>query len=388
MNIRKYRTLTLSLILSSTMISTNVYAQSVSNLQNKQKNIESDINNANKKIGEKKSSLEDVKAEIVKLDKELKVATDELYEINTKLENVKAELNQANEDLVKATQEKNDQQQALQDRVRYMYMYGDTSYLDTLLSSKSFSDLLNRVEYLKVIHEYDQNIYNSLAEKEAEIQGLIETIEKSKKEVEVLQKSATQKKDELQANVSQKEALNKKIESDIDVLESQLDELDKANKDIESMIQAEIRRQQEEAAKKGTVANTTYTGGKLMWPSDTTRTSSPFGYRIHPITGKRKLHAGVDVPVSIGSKVYSAESGTVITSGWVQGYGNTVIIMHDNGLTTLYGHLSSQKVSNGQRVNRGDLIALSGNSGNSTGPHLHFEVRLNGTAVDPMGYVQ
>ncbi len=388
MGFKKIKTLVIVTLLSTTVITTTTFGNSMGQLQDKQDDIQKNIDATNDKIDQKKSSIDEINSQIQQLDKELSVAMNELNTITNKLNDVTAQLDQAEKDLAEATRQKEEQNDTLQKRVRYMYEYGNISYFDTLVEAKSFSDFVNRIEYLNAIHEYDVNLYETLAQKEAEIQELTETIKSQKAEIEVLQKSAAEKKDELQASVDQKEALNRKIESDVELLENQLDELDKANKDVENMIQAEIKRQQELAAQNNSSINTTYTGGKLMWPSDTTYITSNFGYRIHPITGVRKLHAGVDVGVPVGTNVYAAESGTVITAGWVQGYGNCVIIMHDNGLTTLYAHLSSINVSNGQRVSRGDTIAYSGNSGNSTGPHLHFEVRVNGTVVDPMGYVQ
>lgn len=388
MKFKKIKVITSSLLITSTLI-TSVYAESVQELEDKQKNIESNIDEANDKIEQKQQSIDEINAQIQQLDAELDVAVKELADINEQLATVTEELNQANDALVEKTLEKEAQQETLEQRVRYMYEYGQTSYLDTLLDSTSFVDLINRVEYLNVIHEYDQNMYDQLEQQEKDIQELVETIDAKKTETEVLQKSATTKRDELQANVTQKEALNAQISSDINLLEQQIAEQEQASADIEKMIQDEIKRQEELARQNSSQSiNTTYTGGKLMWPSDTSSISSTFGYRIHPITGVNKLHAGIDIPVGVGSNVYSAESGTVLTAGWVQGYGNCVIIMHDNGLTTLYGHLSSINVSVGQRVNRGDLIAYSGNSGNSTGPHLHFEVRVGGSPVDPMPYLQ
>lgn len=385
MSYKKYKLTILVALVSTSLLTNTVFATSVGSLQNKQDNIEKDIDATNDKIDEKKQSIEEINAEIEKLDKELTTAMNELAEINKKLDDVTKELEQAEDDLVVATQEKNTQYDTLLTRVRYMYEYGEVSYVDTMIEARSFSDLINRVEYLNTIHEYDQDLFEMLEQKEIEIQELTETIKARKTEIEVLQKSATEKRDELQANVDQKNALNQKIQADINLLENQLDELEQADKDVEAMIQAEIRKQQQ---KSSGAINTTYTGGKLMWPSDTTRITSNFGYRIHPISGVRKLHAGVDIGVSVGTNVYSAESGVVLSAGWQSGYGNAVVIMHDNGLTTLYGHLSAFNCSSGQRVNRGDLVAYSGNTGGSTGPHLHFEVRLNGSAVDPMGYVQ
>ena len=126
----------------------------------------------------------------------------------------------------------------------------------------------------------------------------------------------------------------------------------------------------------------------MMWPAVGHGISSPFGYRIHPITGQYKLHTGVDINVGYGTPVYAADGGTVILAGWNGGYGNCIVINHGNGLTTLYGHLSSINVSVGQSVGRGQTIGLVGSTGNSTGPHLHWEVAVNGQRVNPLNYAQ
>ncbi len=128
--------------------------------------------------------------------------------------------------------------------------------------------------------------------------------------------------------------------------------------------------------------------GALLWPTTSTYITSEFGYRTAGSTGGVGTtdHAGIDIGVSSGSNVYAAAAGTVTLAGWNGGYGKCVIISHENGMTTIYGHLSSVRVKTGQKVNQGKIIALSGNTGNSTGPHLHFEVRINGTPVDPMKY--
>ena len=128
--------------------------------------------------------------------------------------------------------------------------------------------------------------------------------------------------------------------------------------------------------------------GTLLWPTTSTYITSEYGWRSAGETNGVGTtdHAGIDIGVSAGSNVYAAAAGTVTLAGWYGGYGKCVIISHDNGMTTIYGHLSSVKVKTGQKVNQGKVIALSGNTGNSTGPHLHFEVRINGTPVDPMKY--
>lgn len=128
--------------------------------------------------------------------------------------------------------------------------------------------------------------------------------------------------------------------------------------------------------------------GGFLWPGYTSELSSEYGYRVNPVSGIYKLHTGVDVRASYGTAVWAAESGTVILAGWNGGYGNCVMINHGNGYTTLYGHMSSISVSVGQTVNRGQTVGYVGSTGNSTGPHLHFEVRASSTGgtIDPMSF--
>ena len=129
-------------------------------------------------------------------------------------------------------------------------------------------------------------------------------------------------------------------------------------------------------------------GAWMIWPSYTDYLSSPYGYRVNPVSGIYKLHAGVDIAASYGTNIYAAASGTVILAGDNGGYGNCVMINHGNGYTTLYGHMSSIAVYDGQSVSQGDTIGYVGSTGNSTGPHLHFEVRDSGSGetMDPMGF--
>ncbi|MBE3035267.1 MAG: M23 family metallopeptidase [Actinobacteria bacterium] len=127
--------------------------------------------------------------------------------------------------------------------------------------------------------------------------------------------------------------------------------------------------------------------GDMMWPVNGP-IMSPFGYRIHPILGYRKLHTGIDFGVGYGTPIHASDSGTVIYATWMSGYGNVIIIDHGRGISTLYAHQSSLAVGNGARVSRGQVVGYVGSTGFSTGPHLHFEVRVNGNPVDPMGYLR
>ena len=135
-------------------------------------------------------------------------------------------------------------------------------------------------------------------------------------------------------------------------------------------------------------SNSSYLGGQMAWPvPSSSYISSPFGYRIHPIYGYSKLHTGMDIGASSGSAIVAANAGTVISSGWNGGYGKCIVVDHGGGVTTLYAHCSALYVSVGQSVTRGQQIAAVGSTGNSTGPHCHFEVRINGSYVNPYPYV-
>ena len=154
----------------------------------------------------------------------------------------------------------------------------------------------------------------------------------------------------------------------------------------ERIRQAEAARQAQQEESGGSDDNYVEGTGQLSWPCSGVITS-PYGYRTHPIFGRTIYHSGIDIGVAYGTPIHAADSGTVIYSGWISGYGNAVIIDHGGGMQTLYGHNQSLNVSEGQSVSKGAVIAFAGSTGNSTGPHCHFEVEINGQAVDPMGYL-
>ena len=162
---------------------------------------------------------------------------------------------------------------------------------------------------------------------------------------------------------------------------------------VDATQQVEDLRRQEEANKKN---DPSYDAGKdngatgsMMWPCPSCHTiTSEFGWRYHPIYHTQKYHSGVDIGASYGASIVAADGGTVITAGAVSGYGNCVVINHGNGITTLYGHMSSIAVSSGQKVSKGQTIGYVGSTGNSTGPHLHWEVTVNGVRQNPLNYAR
>ena len=241
-------------------------------------------------------------------------------------------------------------------------MYGQLSYLEVITGAKSFSDFANRLELLKRIIHSDFNLIIEIQKQKAVIEAKKAELEEQKARLDALAAEAQKAQDEAAAQ----------MEADL-IAESN---------NVREMIQNRIRQQQSGGIDTPVVHGT----GVFIWPCNGPITS-PFGYRTHPIFGTTIYHAGIDIGVDYGTPIHAADGGTVIAAEWYGGYGNAVIIDHGNGLQSLYGHNSSLTVSVGETVSQGQVIAYAGSTGYSTGPHCHFEVRQNGEAVDPMGYL-
>ncbi|MCL9660463.1 peptidoglycan DD-metalloendopeptidase family protein [Paenibacillus hunanensis] len=368
----------------------------------------------------------------------------QLSRVSNDIAQTEAGLRQAEIDL-KATKQRILAREGMIDtRVRMMYTDGMVSYLDVLMSSNNFSDFLARADSLRMIVEQDQDI---LQQQEQDKQAVIITQKQLNTDytrAKSLYAEKAQRKQELNAKENEKQVLiakyNAQIENADDISAEQEQQLwaladQRATlfkektaveaREREEQAQAEARARAAEEARRAaaaaaaarvaasapadTSASDSNSGsdsgtdgggdssgnyqpsgsGMMTMPVVGARISSPFGYRIHPITGEYKMHTGIDLAAAQGTPIYAADGGTVVVASWMNGYGNVVIIDHGNGIQTLYAHIrdGGTVVSVGQSVGRGDKIAEVGSTGNSTGPHCHFEVRVNGTPVDPMGYL-
>jgi len=318
----------------------------------------------------------------------------QLDEVGHQINGVQKQINQTEDDLMLAGQaleeaedrvEKRDKM--LQSRLRLMYQNGVVSYLDVLMSSTSFTDFVDRFDALQAIVNQDKDVLEQhkkdkalVAQKKVEIENKLSDVKEMYAKLNDYQYVLAQKEKAKEKLIAQ---YNQKMEELEDISEEQEQLMVENAKKI-----ADLERKKREEQKKQTVF---YTGGKLAVPlKDSYRVSSGFGYRIHPIYHTKKLHAGLDMAAPEGTSIYAAEGGVVITAGWTSGYGNTVILDHGKGMWTLYGHIRNGgiKVKVGETVKRGEKIAEVGSTGNSTGNHLHFEVRVNGTPKDPTSYLK
>jgi len=264
-------------------------------------------------------------------------------------------------------------------RVRDMEENGFISYLELVFDSTSFADLLARVDFVADIMRADEKLYNDLIGARDETIAAKENLEQSKSEMEEEKVFLGEKEAELIEQLEEASAIILEMEQDIETERA----LRALVEEEENRIQKEINEKVEELRKQEAANQAVRGTGELVWPANG-RVSSRFGWRRHPVFGGRRHHNGIDIAARHGTNVFAADRGSVIISAYSSGYGNYIVINHGNGMTTLYAHLSSRKVSVGTAVSRGQVIGLIGSTGVSTGPHLHFEVTVNGSRINPL----
>ncbi len=328
-------------------------------------------NEAQQRVDNISEQLRVLQADVDEATAAYNEVSDQLTKVKTEIDDNTVLLEETERDLAKRNVK-------LSKRVRDIYINGQISYIDVLFGAKDFSDFLTRMDILKRIIKHD---YDLIMKVKADRQVVMDTrakLEQDKADVEVLVANAEEKQAVMLEKKREQQALLDKAQYDKEVSEQAYEEIMAASQEITNM----IRRSQMTSSGYASVTGS----GAMIWPLDGPITSE-FGWRTHPIFGTQRYHSGLDIGGDYGLPIVAAASGTVIHSGWISGYGYTVIIDHGGGITTLYGHNSSLSVDVGDVVSQGQTIALCGSTGNSTGPHCHFEVRENGEPVSPYGYL-
>ena len=337
---------------------------------------------------ELKDQLAEAEAQQAAAQEKRQLLTQQLNAINAEIANIDAQISyydgeiaQKEEERKEAEAREAEQYELFCQRVRMMEEQGTVSYWSILFNAESFSDLLDRIADVDAVMAYDNEVMDQLIATREELERVQGELESARAEEQAAKEQQEAKKAEQQAKVAEAQALVDQINADTAEVNRQLD----AESAAASEIQAEIARKQkqlEEERKQNNIVISSETG--YLWPlPGYYRLSSQFGYRIHPITGVAHSHTGIDIPASGGTPILAAKSGQVVTSAYHYSYGNYVVIDHGNGNSTLYAHMSSRAVSEGQMVTQGQVIGYVGTTGSSTGNHLHFEVRDNYTRVDP-----
>ena len=341
------------------------------------------------------------------LDEDAAVATVDYEEKQAALDETLYRIDENETKLAEVTAELNAKHGVLENRVRDIYINGQISYLDVLFGAQDFADLLTRMDLLKRVVIRDSELVADVLAYQKEIKEVGKQLEADKRIQEELATKAQQAMEVKLEKVAKQQALIDLMQNDKNVYDRQYDEMMASSAEVTRLInekQEEMRRAAEEARRQAEMearrqsGNVEYVpeenggyvmqnyGGGMIWPVSGPITSE-FGWRTHPIFGNARFHSGLDIGADYGVPIHAAASGVVIESGWIGGYGNTIMIDHGSGIVTLYGHNESLAVGVGQQVNQGDVIAYCGSTGNSTGPHCHFEVRLGGEPVSPWDYL-
>ena len=288
------------------------------------------------------------------------------------------------EELVAAQAKEQEQYEKFKSRVRVMYEQGDTSYLEVLLSSSDFSDFLSRYEIVSQIARYDKELFEELKTLKEEIAQRKLELEQDKSEEETAKSELESTKAQLDTQMKNREAAMRQLEVAADGVKESYSEIEAEEENIQAKIDKMVRELEEQAKKNNQNTTPVQVSGGYTYPlpSGYRDVSSSFGNRKHPVTGQYKLHTGVDIRAPRGVTIMAAKSGTVIIAGKSTAYGNYVVINHGGGLTTLYAHMSKLGTTQGAQVSAGDKIGEVGSTGYSTGNHLHFEVRVNGSYQD------
>lgn len=333
------------------------------------------------------------------LDSKLALTNQQIMNLEEQIKLHDALIERKTQEVDEAQKTADEQLEKYKKRVRAMEESGRYNYFEVLFGANSIGEFLSLIDDIGDIMQSDKDLEESYKQSVTDLKTVKAEYEEAQAELKQNKVECAQLKDQLQIDITQAASVITSLQSEINDNASVLSELDSQESALQSQIQSKVKqlneqkKAEEEANRNnnnggssgGNSGGSSVGTGNLVWPSYCTYITSRQGPRVHPITGEYKNHGGTDIGASYGSAIYAADSGKVVSSsdGWNGGWGNYVMIDHGNGMQTLYAHMSSRAVSVGQTVKRGQTIGYVGSTGMSTGPHLHFEMYVNGARIDP-----
>ncbi len=370
---------TIAILLVAILVSSAipVMADELSTAKNQKASTDNRISELKKKQQAELNEKAKLEREKAALSKQQAEETNAYEELLAQISDAEEHLRQTEIALAEAIANYNQQNELVKTRLQVMYQNASTTMLDTLLESKSVVEFYERLHYMSVISENDNNMILKLEEARQDVEVKKKLQQQAKEFYEEKAREKEQRIQQIKTDRSEVEGEISRSKTEIANLEKEIDKMNEESKRLNSVI-------------KNLSTKKKYAGGSMTWPCPSSQTiTSSFGNRKHPILRKYKLHTGVDIGADKGASIVAANKGTVIMAQYDKsGYGNMVVIDHGGGITTLYGHASKLLVKVGQEVKSGEVIAKVGSTGLSTGNHLHFEVRVNGEPKDPMkGYL-
>ena len=336
------------------------------------------------------------------LDQRIQCNRDEIAVIEQQIALYDQQIQETRERLAEATAAEETQYDLLRKRMRSMEESGTLSYVNILVNANSLTDLLGKITDISDIMEYDKALQASYTAVRSDVTELSEQLEEQQRTQSAIIQEMEFKQQQMEAQTTAAYEMIANLENDMEAYNTAMAENDEAEAALQKEIDALMAKLREEEAAAAAAAEAEKnknngssgggTGGSVMgtgdfrWPVDCYLITSEYGYRIHPIQNVTKFHAGVDIGAQSGQSIYASAAGTVAVSTYNDSYGNYVLINHGGGNATLYAHMSSTAVTAGQYVSQGQVIGYVGSTGWSRGPHLHFEIRLNGSTVNPLQF--
>ena len=351
--------------------------------------IKSNITNIQAMVSALEKEKGDLEAYVTKLDEDLTDVQEKIAELKDLISEKETEIEETEEELEEAEEIQATQYENMKKRIKFIYEKGDTFYLELVMSSASFGEMLNKATYVEKISEYD-------ATKLEEYKQTCEYIQACKEQLDAEKELLDEAKAQVEEEEANLETLISAKEGEINIKTADINNKEAAIKEYEEdlaaqtatiqALEAAVAAERAQLAEAGEAI--VYDGGMFKWPAPSyTRISDDYGNRTHPILGVQQFHNGVDMAAPGGSPILAAYDGKVVAAAYNASMGNYIMINHGGGLYTIYMHASALYVSTGETVTRGQKIAAVGTTGRSTGNHLHFSVRKDGAYVSPWNYL-